>query len=166
MQFTGYAVLNLIKLFKRFADLQAYEELLYGQDRLAEGNTVENCATSSEFLGRTGGDRAATTHTPQYKSTHTGVVPPSAKRVVEQSHLGLLDSYGYAPSQEQEEQLQKQYESHKGISEYFGTGTFSQQKRRRLRSAVATKQQGNHIRSAKNSLSSLINCPLHIFQGG
>lgn len=34
----------MIKLFKRFVDLQAYEELLYGQDRLTEGNIVENCA--------------------------------------------------------------------------------------------------------------------------
>lgn len=38
--------------------------------------------------------------TPLYMSAQAGlVVPPSVKQVIEQSNLGLLDSYGYAPSQ-------------------------------------------------------------------
>ena len=32
----------LIKQFKRFVDIQGYEELLYGQDRLVESNTFDN----------------------------------------------------------------------------------------------------------------------------
>ena len=36
-------IVFLIGLFKRFAYQQAYEELLYGQDRQVEGNTIENC---------------------------------------------------------------------------------------------------------------------------
>jgi len=73
--------------------------------------------------------------------------------VIEQSRLGLLDSYGYAPSQAQEEVFQHHYESQKGIAEYFGSVTFAQGQKRRLRSAAGAKQRGQPMKAGKHSAS-------------
>lgn len=158
----------MIKLFKRFVDLQAYEELLYGQDRLVEGNTFENCLTQqSEFLSGavpTGGnfDRNNTATTPLYGTTSAsgnlsrhGIRHPSMKLMLDPSNLGL-ESNGYAPSREQEEQIQQQYESTKRMKEYFGAAIVDQKKKRRLRSAVANKRAVTNSRGwidRRNSLS-------------
>lgn len=78
----------------------------------------------------------------------TQIIRPSLNLILDPSNIGLLDSYGYAPSQEQEQFQQNYYESTKHLKEYFGTAVVVEKKmKRRLRSAVANKKTiGAHSR--------------------